>query len=59
MQDHINVMLLCQAHDLVEGLPAVVLTGGIDLLVSDMAVRGDKDPDSVCTCTALAPGVLE
>jgi hypothetical protein len=50
MQDHIDIVLLRKAHDFIEGLPAVVLAICIALVEADMAVSGDKDPDSVCTC---------
>lgn len=42
-------MLFGQAHHLVEGLPAVVLAGGVAFVVSDMAISGYKDSDGVRT----------
>lgn len=42
-------MFLGQTHHLVEGLPTVVLSGGVAFIVSDMAVGGYKDSDGVRT----------
>jgi hypothetical protein len=36
-----------------EGLPAVVLAIWIVFTISDMAVCGDEDPNSVCTCYSV------
>ena len=49
-------MLLCQTHDLVEGLPAVVTANGITLIVTDMVVGGNKDADRV-RCLELSAKV--
>jgi hypothetical protein len=49
VQDHVDVMLLRQAHYFVEGLPAVVLTVRIAFVVANVAVGGDKYTDRVST----------
>lgn len=54
MQHHVHVMLFRQAHHLVEGFPAVVFAFRIALVVSNMAVCGDEDPNGICTYILLA-----
>jgi hypothetical protein len=49
-------MFLCQTHDFVESLPAVILAPSIDFLVPNMAVRGDEDANRVCAFTSSACG---
>lgn len=52
-QYHINITLPSQAHDLVKGLPAVVATLGITLIVANMVICGDEDADGVPLCVCL------
>ena len=37
---HVDILLSCQAHDLVESLPAVIASDVVSLGVADMVVRG-------------------
>ena len=53
-KNHVDVTLLGEAHDLVEGLPAVVATDCIAFAVADMIVCGDKDTNGVGRCLILA-----
>jgi hypothetical protein len=43
-------VLFGQTHDLVEGPPAVVFPHRIALVVSDMAICGDKNSNGICVC---------
>jgi hypothetical protein len=54
MQHHVYVMFLCQTHDFVKRLPAVVLAMGINFLETDMAICGNKDSNGVSACVSLA-----
>ncbi len=49
-QHHVDVLLLGQAHDLMKALPAVVPSYRIALHVTDMAIGGHKDADSIRGC---------
>lgn len=51
MQDHVNVVLLCEAHDLVESLPTVIFAFSIAFIVSYMTIGGYKNSDSIGACT--------
>jgi hypothetical protein len=53
-EHHVDIVLFGQAHDLVKRPPAVVLALRIGLVVSNMAVCGDEDPDRVDTYILLA-----
>jgi hypothetical protein len=37
-EDHVDIALLGQAHDLVEGFPAVISSDGIAFVVADMVI---------------------
>lgn len=37
-QDHVNITLSGQTHDLMEGLPTVVPADGVSFIVPDMVV---------------------
>lgn len=43
-----------EVHDLVEGLPAVILADGVALLVADVVVGRHEDADRVGLCAASA-----
>jgi hypothetical protein len=51
---HVDIMLFCQRHDLVEGLPAVVLAVRISFVVSYMAVRGNQYTNGVSACRSVS-----
>lgn len=53
MQNHVDVVLFSKAHDLVESLPTVIATMEVTLVVSDMAVSGYKDSNSIRSCISL------
>jgi hypothetical protein len=46
-QDHVDVTLLGERHDFVETLPAVVPADRIPLVVPDMIVCRDENPDGI------------
>ena len=46
-EDHVYITFLCQTHDFMEGLPAVVAADGVSFVVADMTVGCDEDTDSV------------
>lgn len=46
-QYHIDITFLCQTHDFMKGLPTVVATDWVSLVVADMAVGGHQDADCV------------
>jgi hypothetical protein len=47
-EDHIDIPFLGQTHYFVETLPAIVAANWITLVVADMVIRGDENPDSFC-----------
>ena len=51
---HVDIMLFCQRHDLVEGLPAVVLAVRISFVVSYMAVRSNQYTNGVSACRSVS-----
>lgn len=42
-----HFLILGNSHDLVKGLPGVIHANGVLLLVADMIVCSDKNPDRV------------
>lgn len=54
-QDHVDIAFFRQAHDLMEGLPAVIATDGIAFVVADMVVGRDENTDRVRRCWVLTP----
>ncbi len=46
-QYHVDILLLRQAHDLVEALPAVVAADRVALVVADMTVCCHENTDRV------------
>ena len=46
-ENHINILLFCQAHDLVEASPAIFATNGISLFEADMVVGSHQDPNGI------------
>lgn len=46
-QDHVDVVFSSEAHDFVEGFPAIVATDRITFVVADMAVCCYQDADCI------------
>ena len=46
-QDHVDIFVFRQAHNLMEALPAIITTNVISLVVADMTIRSDEDADGV------------
>lgn len=46
-QHHIDILLFCNTHNLMEALPAVIATNCISLCVANMIVCGYEDADCV------------
>lgn len=54
VEHHVDIMLFGQRHDLIEGLPAVVLAVRIAFVVSYMAVRGNQYTNGVSACRSVS-----
>jgi hypothetical protein len=50
-KDHVDISFLGQAHDFVEGFPAVVASDMVAFVVSNMIVRCDEDTNRVGCCS--------
>jgi hypothetical protein len=57
-EDHVNIALLSQTHDFMEGLPAVISSDGVALTVTDMIICRDENAYSIGSCEALACALL-
>ena len=49
-QYHVDILLFCQGHNLMEAFPAVISSYRIALHVAHMAIGCDEDADSVRSC---------
>ena len=49
------VLVFCQAHRLVEALPAIIAPDCIPLVVSDMTIGSDEDTYGIRSCLESKP----
>ena len=55
--DHVDIVSLGQDHDLFKGLPAVILSDGVSLLVADMIVRRHENANCIVPCADHVSGL--